>query len=688
MFTNEKGNTLITVLLVSLIFTVIGMAIVASSIGGAKKTETRESEVSITYHSIKVVDDMTAELAQRLDSIPLKNNSLGVLDEFTVQGDFDYKVRELLDSIIISHRDNPEIACLNIVDISSPSISFINNDNDCGVNLTDYTHFNINKDKDYTRAFDIELITKNPIETEGKVTRTITKRIILSPLPSFLKYAAGSDGELILNGSPNFRGNVYANLLRINKEAEYNLRNGTSEKWATPMSSINGDLYSRSAELLSILQKDNFYYGNVPKLKHDSQFGNIEFTKTMDESVNKVLANADLSLKMNEGNFASNLKSHIDAEVGSPSGFFDNCTIIEEGEEKAPVDYNESCIKSDEPYNGPSSLGIGGNLSVTSTAYSIDLDTLSVNGELVLTSNAGLTVNDNINVSGNLVIHNNNGIKINGKIHVAGDLYIVNNSDLELLGNIYVAGNTHLLNYGGSFLVRNSLISAGTISAEAHSGSGLKFGNSNESSKGIVSGENIIIKPLNSKIEINRNIFSNQSFEISGDDEFGSIENDEVIFDSVVYAGENAYISNTNIVGAENNTKQLILLARNELLMTRINEFNNFDSIKEDGIPYLPLNDSKIKPLKGFFYTDNKATLYGVGSLFYIEGGVFAKKSLTINAVRGQVNDIVNIPSSSFQEGSYSRFIVDYDQNVLLNKIDVLPLVDQLQIFSDELIVK
>ena len=129
-------------------------------------------------------------------------------------------------------------------------------------------------------------------------------------------------------------------------------------------------------------------------------------------------------------------------------------------------------------------------------------------------------------------------------------------------------------------------------------------------------------------------------------------------------------------------------MAKGDLLITRINEFNNFESLNEGEIPYLPINDRKIKPLKGFFYTENNAELYGVGSLFYIKGGIFARKELTVNSIRGEVTNINNLPSRISQKDSFSRFIVDYDQDVMLKQIDALPIVEHLQIFSDELLIK
>ncbi len=662
MINNERGNSLITVLLVSLVFTVLGMAIVASSISGAKKTATRESDISITYESIQLIDKMTSDLAVLLNGFPLESyRSKGIDNKIQVTSSFDSELqKKLIEDLLSPNKDNSQLACVNIIDLSSTAPRYIDDTNQCVGNLADYDHFEIEKDKDFTRVFDIVLVTKNPVETEGKISRTISKRLILSPLPSFLKYAAGSDDKLVLNGSPNFQGNIYANNLEINEKAQYSLRDDTEKEISTPKSSINGDLYSQTANLLTILDEKNFYKGKVPQLKHDSQFINIEFDNSMNEQINVALANSSLSTeRKNEGSsFSIDLAEEISTLVETTMKI-NICNNPNEAEEEGlasstfsniPSSEEENCINSDiEKFTSSDPVKLKGNTLIMSTNFPIELNDLFVDG----------------------------------------DLYLVSNEDITINGHIYVSGKTHLINFGGKLQLHDKLISADSITAESHvvnkddmNSLGLKFNGD------IIGGKDVYIKPIDSTIEMNRNIFANQSFQIEGDDEFDEIaENDQVIFDSVVYAGKNAYISNANILGADNNNKQLILLAKEELFITRINEFNNFHSLDEGEPPYLPLNDYNIKPLKGFFYTEDTATLYGVGSLFFIEGGVFAKKELKINAVRGKVNDVSNMNHLT-QDGKYSRFIVDYNQDVLLKRIEALPIMNQLQIFSDELIIK
>ena len=105
---NEQGNALLTVLLVSIVFTTIGLAIVASSISGAKRVETRESDITITFESKKVLDEITSSIATRLNTLNLNmaKNSDGT---YRVNSSFQ---GELQNNVLIPSLndivDNPE----------------------------------------------------------------------------------------------------------------------------------------------------------------------------------------------------------------------------------------------------------------------------------------------------------------------------------------------------------------------------------------------------------------------------------------------------------------------------------------------------------------------------------------------------------------------------------------------------
>lgn len=274
---------------------------------------------------------------------------------------------------------------------------------------------------------------------------------------------------------------------------------------------------------------------------------------------------------------------------------------------------------------------------------------------------------------------------------------MVSNSDLKLADNIYVSGDLHLINFNGDMNLQGNIFVAGALNIESAANNKVNPDNGITLSGDILSGKSINIRPLNTTISFNSNMISLDSFTINGDEKDEELgENDIIKINSVVYTLNDAFVSNINILGlpyVDNRTGatqigQLILLAKEKLTITRMNEFNHFNPMKESGFPYTPDEETIIQPLKAFFYTEQSAELYGVGSLFYIKGGVFAKESLEINAIRANrtFSMISDIPNSS--EGMLSRFIVDYDQDVLLRGIDALPIVDRLQIIPDDFVIE
>ncbi|KAB7667351.1 hypothetical protein [Bacillus sp. B1-b2] len=680
---NEKGNALITVLLISLVFTTIGLAIVASTISGTKRVETRESDINVTYQSKKVLDEITSNMANLLDQVPLDYVKQGT--KYQVKTTFEDDLKSLvitptLTDILDNEDYRESIQCLSVVDISNKASNPTVYDSTRGCAESTYstnTPYTINKQLDFTRVLEVILVTNNPNETEGAVTRTLKQRIILSPLPSFLKYAVGSYSEeqeegLFLNGSSNINGNIYANQLTISDRANYQLRDGTKQTVRSLPPSITGNIYSTSANLLPVLIADNFYKSDIPSLYHDSQFINIEYDQTIIQRINTMLdSNPTVSgfqvTNMEDvSNFTNKFKNKLTSIVSSSVTKAD--TVKSVTTQEAPTSVNGNAIEQ------------------LTNSFKIESD------------KEALSFNNPVYINGDTVINSSNyAISFNKELVVDGDLYLVSNNNLTLQDNIYVSGDIHLVNFDGEMNITGDIIAAGDMNIESSAD------NAGQLSKGvtlkgdILTGKSINIRPLNTTISLNSNMISLGSFTINGDETGeNSGENDIVRINSVVYSLEDTFVSNTNILGLtytnsstnKQETGQLILLAKENLTITRMNEFNHFDPKTESGFPYLPEEEEIIQPLQAFFYTEKNAELYGVGSLFYIKGGIFAKNSLEINAIRANrdFSKIEDVPGSG--DGMLSRFIVDYDQNVLFKGIDALPLVDRLQIIPDDFVIE
>ncbi|CAI6040897.1 hypothetical protein [Cohnella sp. JJ-181] len=153
-----------------------------------------------------------------------------------------------------------------------------------------------------------------------------------------------------------------------------------------------------------------------------------------------------------------------------------------------------------------------------------------------------------------------------------------------------------------------------------------------------------------------------------------------VRMDATVIALGSATIEDATISGL--NGKELVLISEGDLLINRVDPFNTISnaypgvaSAQDPGV------------LEAFLYTDKKATLYGVGSAFWIKGGLFAKDDITINAVLGNTsasgNSLSFDPVMNANEDAdrgFSRFIVEYNSDVYVDQKIGLPRVQQINL--------
>ncbi|WP_100402198.1 hypothetical protein [Bacillus sp. FJAT-42315] len=749
---SQKGNTLILVLLMTVIFTTIGLAIISFSIGGTKRTSVREEEINKTYEAIKVIDQITAELSLKLQSddnqiyIPTNNEKFNTLTPANVSQRLEQMMTDLKTVYKKPENGVEEITFTDITD--------------------DYS---VERGNTLTRVYSLSVTTKTR-EGNGNMTRTANKRLIFSPIPSFLKYALGSEkGELSLNGSPHIEGNIFANQLTISEQAEFLLSKDRQEQTATPLPSIYGDLYAGTymntqyesddfnlEEMLAVLQPDHFYKGKVPDLKHDSQYQEIHFDDAFNEERTRALHKVNFS-ESSKIQIIDNLATNI---AGVPPILENQLTINKETGEKIRPEWFELTDPSFDR------LELEGNLRLLHSTKGLALGDVFINGDLTIITDGDLTL-DNVYTTGTLRIVNNGHLTINGEV-VAGKLSIDNQQQMLVKGDIYTSDDFIIKENSGSIEFEKKAQASGEIYVDnqkegtlamndglltedkltvINKGKTTVTGNilsaknltiTNDGSLTITNNESLTLPnylfsyeaiklDLSSTTRITGDIFSTAStqlliknnaqkeivFEgnlfagaapaypdavnekimltIQGDAQGEeSAENDVFTANGVIYSSDRSQISNLKIEGKQDG--QLVLLSKGKLLITRINEFSNFDPSKEDDDIYLPAETGVSHPLKlkGFFYTDDTAELYGVGSLFYIEGGLFSKNELTINALRGEVTDIHHAMSKSVQqqEDYYSRFIVDYNDEILLQNFDALPKVKYLSIYSAELTVE
>lgn len=230
MVQNEKGSALLTVLLMMLVFTILGVSIISASIGGAKRTEVRETEIETDLSAIKAVNEGIAYIKYKINDQYDKNTSIRTYNEDIIQSIFE---------------DLDENALFEIKDATSEYVKSNPNYKGSG---------EIDTDEDFTKVFDVS--------AQAYSGKYYTQRLYVTAMPSFLKYALGADNNLTMNGSVNIKnGDVFAGgNLYISNMARYIL--GTPKMVNTHLSKTNSN---------SFLE----VYGDIFYCKSGDSFGRV-----------------------------------------------------------------------------------------------------------------------------------------------------------------------------------------------------------------------------------------------------------------------------------------------------------------------------------------------------------------------------------------------------------------------------
>lgn len=577
---NEKGASLLVVLITISIFMILGVTILSVALGGAVRSQIQLERYENIYEGKEQLDYIIARFKEEVVKLPLETE------------DLPYEYQNKLNSILDGFDIYPTFEAIDLTEA-----------------------YIADKSPLFTRVYEFSIVSG-----EGNSEKSVKKRVILSPAPSFLDYSLGAFGEgedegiLSIHGSPNVDGDVIANHLLIKNEAEFTDESGPSTA-ITTFPAINGNVnVQRDLTLINqpsgltiefsakTLNSDqilpSFFYQSVRPdvFSRAEDFVEVNFEQTYLEKLNHLIENGttiftaeDLTNNNSLSIIQAKVQEHLVSSI--PTNLIEDHLLLDEA------------IVNSVPSNKffyPHSLEIN---SATKP--------ISINKEMVI--NGDLTINATLD----------RRIVINQSLTVLGDLTInISDTPVEMSGTIVVHGD----------------------------------------------------------VKINGN-----------EEAFGINENDRIKFDSTIYAWGESIISNTNIEGIDQD-KQLVLFSKGPLTITRINEFKAFAQEQENENIYDLGNETV--PLKAFFYTEDSATLYGVGSMFHINGGLFAKKELEINAIRGNTSPIQGkIDPTSFdigaginplQDSKKTRFQIVHDPSVLVSQVARLPVAERLRVIVDD----
>ncbi|NMH72837.1 hypothetical protein HF078_07125 [Bacillus sp. RO2] len=572
---NEKGSSLLVVLITVTVFMILGISLLTVALGGTIRTQVQLDRYENIYEGKEQLDFLIATFKEQVVDIPLKAEDL--------PSNYQTSLDRITDGL---QKKYPDFTVKDITNL--------------------YTD---QKQELFTRIYEFSVVNG-----EAPNTKTVKKRIVLSPAPSFLDYALGSysaseeEGRLNIHGSPNVDGDVIANHLLIKNEAEFKDLNGDGTA-STPFAAINGNV-------------------DVQK--------NITVKDTL-------VAKAEINIPA----------EWLPTDKLLPSFFYqsDKPEIFPGNEDFVHVDFKQTYLRV-----------LNEQLSLPEPVLTSDLDTedslQAIRNKVILLDESTLP---QVMQGDNILL----------------DMGTINSINGPIVYHQPVAINSAV----GPIVLDKEMVINGDLSITA------AFNNSVSIKKPLVVVGDLTIDMADTPVDITGTVVVHGDLIINGNEEpLGAItENDTIKFDSVIYAYGESFISNTNIEGIEE-SKQLVLFSNGPLTITRINEFNEFKIEQENENIYDLSNETT--PLKAFFYTEDKATLYGVGSMFHIHGGLFAKKELIVNAFRGNTGRSKVITPAQVQEGRKTRFQVVHDPNVLVSQVSRLPIADRLRVIVDDSTVK
>ena len=393
MLKEEKGYTLLTVMLVLLVFTILGLTILSISINGARRTQIRQENIEDNLDAIRNLNEAVAYIKAS-----------------------------------VRNTYNPG---MTINDFSQ----FVSNNllnNPYGYQITD-----ARPDlKEFTRVL--------TVTSKVRKSAVFQQTVYITPMPSFLKYAIGSRETLTINGSLYLKeGNIYAkNGLEISNQAKY-IYNNSQREVATTFPSVlshsqnylylndqnitfcddrNGKCYVNGIKQtflpLKSDQLDSVFDPNAPTIaKDDTDFIDVDIVKTFIDKLKDcgIIDPAFDISNLSSDRLIQQAKSSINTATTNS-----NVQVISTFNHLNNIDLSKKSFV----YNGDAYIDTN-NLSIDHSQW------LVINGNAYF-ENSG---NDTMNVSGNILVTGD--VSIKGKVAFNSTMYVLGKTSID---NVNISG--------------------------------------------------------------------------------------------------------------------------------------------------------------------------------------------------------------------------------------------------------
>ncbi|MNU56414.1 hypothetical protein D3C71_455110 [compost metagenome] len=580
----ERGSALVMVLFIVLVLTILGMGVLSATLGGARRTETRESDVQSLHLAQKSIDEAVAALTTGLEQY----------DDIRPE-DLVTTINAVLSKI--NPENKPVSTGLNDNGVASANARILN---------IEYLGSTGPLNTNYNLLITVEA------EVNG-VMRKLKQEVTIDTYPDFLKYAMGSESNVIFNGAPYVRGNIYAgDKLMLSNVADYTFNNKEGHQPTTgysmidPLNGLNSEITVQS--LNSLVYRNGGH--EVPyqeldinntglvgqvlgtnvrpqdiKIKDHKKFVQINVNESIVDKVVEAIKGVGNTDELTRQDIRSHLPDLVSQLISQYAARFE---VME-----TPVDGIEPSYPLDP--SDPVKMGeYQKALAEYNAQHALYVKTLDDQRSKMSSMSRSAIFKGGLKIDGNLysTLTYKPEEKNSGRWFIVdGDLNIDNSAGTEAMnirGNIIVTGNV----------------------------------------------------------------------KISG----------KVNMDSTMFVMGQTVVQDAAISGLGG--KELVLISRGEILVTRFDSFQN----------------AAPQTLDAFFYTDSTAELYGVGSAFWLNGGFFAKGDLTVNAVVGSaVKQTDHIEFDEHGAGELKRFNVTYNPQVFEDQKLSLPRVQKVNIRLGEL---
>ncbi|WP_339243726.1 hypothetical protein [Paenibacillus sp. FSL F4-0243] len=575
---NERGSALVLVMFVALLLTILGLAVLGATVGGAQRTETRENDVQSLHLAQKGLDETAAYIQTKLD---------GRKDI-----DPDHMEDEIKDIVL-------EIKNKMVVDSYDVSTDL----SGAGGTIKSIAY-----EKKDGQKYYINIAAE---ATVNGVTRQLKQQVVIDTYPDFLKYAFGSEGTLTLNGAPAIHGNIYA------------------------------------GEKLVISDIANYKYKGLDWLYKQTQYPRVEKNRTSAASTEPLPEVHVQSLERIEysGNGVVNAavnKTNASTILPSILGITKDQVFFKSQKKFIQINVQESF--ADKVVEATGLVG-----SKAEIMRAIENGSLGNFLERLPDANPPFikpTLESN-------------------PTKEQTDAYNLAIADYEMKVREYQ--NKLLLNRTESAIYNSDLLIDGIEYKQLTFSDEAKMGTSSGKPKWLIVNGNLEINNYNSErsnfLNIQANILVTGNVTIRG----------QVKFNSTMFVLGTTTVEDAVIQGL--GAKELVLISQGNVLINRIDAFSNPPEASKQDEFYM----------KAFFYTDSNADLYGVGSIFWLNGGFFAKKDLTVNAALGEVKEPLT-PAEGFEDQESERyqmghrFQIQYNKDVFTHQQSSLPRVQQVNV--------